>query len=110
MKWFANISRIIVGLVFVFSGFVKGVDPLGFTYRLEDYFYAFHWNSFVPFALFLTILLCTIEFTVGVMLLLNLRMKIASWLLLLMMLFFTCLTLNDAVNNPCLIAAALAMP
>ena len=100
MKWIANISRILVGIVFVFSGFVKGVDPLGTAYRLEDYFVAFNWSFFIPLALFFSILLCTLEFTIGIMLLLNLRMKLTSWLLLLMMLFFTALTLNDAVNNP----------
>lgn len=100
MKLLANFSRIFVGLVFIFSGFVKGDDPLGFSYRLEDYFIAFHWPSFIPLALFLTILLCTIEFAIGIMLIFNLRMKLASWLLLLMMLFFTGLTLNDAINNP----------
>ena len=100
MKWFANISRILVGMVFVFSGFVKGVDPLGTAYKLEDYFVAFNWDFFIPLALFFSIVLCTIEFVTGVMLLLNLRMKVTSWLLLAMMLFFTVLTLNDALYNP----------
>lgn len=100
MKWLANFSRILVGFVFVFSGFVKGIDPLGMSYRLEDYFIAFNWPIFIPYALFLTILLCTIEFTLGIMLLFNLRMKISAWLLLLMMLFFTVLTFNDAIYNP----------
>lgn len=100
MKWIANFSRIFVGLVFVFSGFVKGVDPLGTAYRLEDYFFAFNWDFFVPLALFFSILLCTIEFAVGAMLLFNLNMKKVSWLLLAMMLFFTGLTLNDAISNP----------
>jgi len=100
MKWISNISRILIGIIFVFSGFVKGVDPLGTAYRLEDYFVAFNWSFFIPFALFFSIFLCTLEFMVGIMLLLNLRMKLASWLLLLMMVFFTGLTLNDAINNP----------
>lgn len=100
MKWIANFSRILIGIVFVFSGFVKGVDPLGTAYRLEDYFIAFNWSFFIPMALFFSILLCTIEFAVGAMLLLNLRMKLTSWLLLLMMVFFTALTFNDALNNP----------
>jgi uncharacterized membrane protein YphA (DoxX/SURF4 family) len=100
MKILANISRLFVGIVFIFSGFVKGVDPLGFTYRLEDYFIAFNIESLMPLALVLTILLCTVEFTIGIMLLLNLKIKLASWLLLLMMLFFTLLTFNDAINNP----------
>jgi len=100
MKKLATVSRILVGLVFVFSGFVKGVDPLGTAYRLEDYFIAFNWEFFIPLSLFFSILLCTIEFTTGIMLLLNLKMKTTSWLLLLMMLFFTGLTLNDALYSP----------
>jgi len=100
MKWIANLSRLLVGLVFVFSGFVKGVDPLGTAYRLEDYFVAFNWEHFMPLALFFSILLCTVEFSIGAMLLFNLRMKLTSWVLLLMMLFFTGLTLNDALYNP----------
>jgi uncharacterized membrane protein YphA (DoxX/SURF4 family) len=100
MKWIANFSRVLIGIVFVFSGFVKGVDPLGTAYRLEDYFIAFNWTVFIPYALFFSIVLCTIEFAVGAMLLFNLRLKFTSWVLLLMMVFFTALTLNDALRNP----------
>lgn len=100
MKLFARITRVLLGGVFIFSGFVKGDDPLGFAYKLEDYFIAFQWDSFIPFALFFSILLCTVEFSLGVMLLLNLRLKLASWLVFFMMLFFTGLTLNDAIYSP----------
>ncbi len=100
MKRVANISRILIGIVFVFSGFVKGVDPLGFAYKLEDYFIAFNCGFLIPLTLFFSILLCTLEFSIGIMLLLNLRMKLTSWLLLLMMIFFTGLTLNDAIFSP----------
>ncbi len=97
MKILANICRILCGLTFIFSAFVKGVDPLGFTYRIEDYFIAFNMQWAIPLSLTLSILMCTLEFSVGVMLLLKLRMKLTSWLLLLMMVFFTLLTLNDAI-------------
>ena len=100
MKIIANISRILVGLVFIFSGFVKGVDPLGTAYRIEDYFIAFGTDWANPLSLFLSIFLCTVEFTLGIALLLNLRLKYMSWPLLLMMAFFTVLTLNDAIYNP----------
>jgi uncharacterized membrane protein YphA (DoxX/SURF4 family) len=95
-----NICRILVGLVFIFSGFVKGVDPLGTAYRIEDYFIAFGMDWANPLALFLSIFLCAVEFTLGMALLLNLRIKLISWPLLLMMIFFTILTLNDAIFNP----------
>jgi uncharacterized membrane protein YphA (DoxX/SURF4 family) len=100
MKIIANISRILVGLVFIFSGFVKGVDPLGTAYRMEDYMAAFgaHWAD--PLALFLSIVLSALEFTLGMAMLLNLRLKVLSWPLLVLMIFFTGLTLNDAIFNP----------
>jgi len=95
-----NISRILVGLVFIFSGFVKGVDPLGTAYRIEDYFIAYGMDWANPLSLFLSIFLCAVEFTLGVALLLNLRLKLVSWPLLLMMAFFTVLTFFDAIYNP----------
>ena len=99
MKIFRNFSRILVGLVFIFSGFVKGIDPLGFSYRLEDYFQVFGMPWAVPFALILTIFLVTLEFTIGISLLFNLWIKGFAWALLGMMLFFTCLTGFDALYN-----------
>jgi hypothetical protein len=53
MKTIANISRLLVSLVFIFSGFVKGVDPLGTAYRIEDYFIAFGTDWANPLSLFL---------------------------------------------------------
>jgi uncharacterized membrane protein YphA (DoxX/SURF4 family) len=100
MKIPANISRLLVALVFIFSGFVKGVDPLGTAYRIEDYFIAFGTDWANPLSLFLSIFLCAVEFSLGVALLLNLRLKYLAWPLLLMMLFFTLLTFNDALYNP----------
>lgn len=99
MKVLRNICRIIVGLVFIFSGFVKGVDPLGTVYRMEDYFYAFGITWAVPFSLYLTIFLCTLEFTIGVSLLLNLWIRGIVWILLPVLTFFTFLTFFDAVYN-----------
>jgi uncharacterized membrane protein YphA (DoxX/SURF4 family) len=100
MKIIANISRILVALVFLFSGFVKGVDPLGTAYRIEDYLIAFGTEWAIPLSLFLSIFLCAVEFTLGAALLFNFRLKYLSWPLLLMMTFFTVLTLNDAFYNP----------
>jgi uncharacterized membrane protein YphA (DoxX/SURF4 family) len=100
MKTLANISRILVALVFLFSGFVKGVDPLGTAYRIDDYFVAFGTEWAMPFSLFLSIFLCAVEFTLGAALLFNFRLKVLSWPLLLMMVFFTLLTLNDAIFEP----------
>lgn len=101
MKYFVlNFSRLITGVVFVFSGFVKGVDPLGTAYKLTDYFAAYDMLWANDFALFLSILLCTVEFAIGAALIFNLRMRFTSWALLLMMTFFTLLTLYDAIYAP----------
>lgn len=95
-----NTSRILTGLVFIFSGFVKGVDPLGTAYRIEDYLIAYNATWAMGLALPLAILLCSIEFGVGMALLANVRMKLTSWVLLLMMSFFTLLTFYDALYEP----------
>jgi len=100
MKVLVNLIRILVALVFIFSGFVKGVDPLGTAYRIEDYFNAFGTDWANPLSLYLSIFLSTLEFTIGVALLLNFRLKVIAWPLMLMMVFFTVLTLNDAIYNP----------
>jgi len=100
MKALIVFSRLFVGLIFVFSGFVKGVDPLGTAYRLDDYFIAFNTTWAMPFSLFLSVVLSALEFVLGVVLLLNLQIKFFAWVLFPLMIFFTLLTLNDAINNP----------
>jgi uncharacterized membrane protein YphA (DoxX/SURF4 family) len=84
----------------MFSGFVKGVDPLGSVYKFNEYFevYGVEWLSSI--SLFLAVLLCTIEFTVGVMLVSGIKPKLSSWLAFIMMFFFTGLTFLSAINNP----------
>lgn len=99
MRILRNIFRILVGLVFIFSGFVKGVDPLGTVYRMDDYFLAFNVAWAMPLSLYLTIVLCAIEFMIGISLLFNLWIRKTAWLLLPMMTFFTILTFFDAVYN-----------
>ena len=100
MKWLRNISRILVGLVFIFSGFVKGIDPWGGTYKITDYFYAFHLDFLVPIALPLSFILSFAEFAIGVGLLSGTFLRFFSWMALIFMSFFTPLTLYLALNNP----------
>ena len=95
-----TIARISVGLLFVYSGLVKGVDPLGTQFRIEDYFYAFNTLWAIPAALPLSLLLNAFEFSLGVFLILNLRMRLLSWVVTLMMLVFGVITLNDALYSP----------
>ena len=99
MKILRIISRILVGLVFIFSGFVKGVDPLGTAYRITDYLQVYHMDWAIPLSLTLSVILCSFEFVLGVLLVLNVKMKQTAWLVLLMMLFFTIVTYVDARHN-----------
>ena len=99
-----TISRLIVGLVFLFSSFSKGVDPLGTSYKIQEYMTAWTIGSFsfewaLPMATFLSVAMITLEFLVGVLMLANCWRKFAAWLLLLMMSFFTVTTFIDALTN-----------
>jgi uncharacterized membrane protein YphA (DoxX/SURF4 family) len=100
MKLLTKICRILTGLLFIFSGFVKGVDPMGTAYKLTDYLSAFGIGSFDVLSLPLSILLCTAEFITGMMLISGSCIKTASWLAALFMLVFTPLTLFLALYNP----------
>lgn len=94
------VSRFIVGATFIFSGFVKGVDPYGFAFKIEDYFLAYNvqWAMFL--ALPLSIFLCTIEFVTGIAIMFVLKIRAFSWILLLLMLGFTVITTIDALYSP----------
>lgn len=101
MRFLLFISRIIVGLVFCFSGFVKAVDPLGSCYKFTDYFtYAFDMPALAGLSLPLAFVLSALEFTTGVMLIFKLRSNMAAWLALIFMIIFTPLTFYLALTNP----------
>ncbi|MCP4309908.1 MAG: DoxX family protein [Bacteroidetes bacterium] len=100
MKYFKVVSRFLLGIVFIFSGFVKAVDPLGSAYKFADYFTAFKIGFLEFSSLPLAILLAAFELVLGVALILGYRRKIVYWLLLWFMLFFTVLTLLLAIFNP----------
>ena len=98
------VCRWVVGLVFLFSSFVKGVDPMGTTFKVQEYMTAwsiggltFEWA--LPFADFMSVALICAEFLVGVLLITNAYRRLSAWLLVLMMLFFTVTTLVDAITN-----------
>lgn len=97
-----NACRFLLGALFIFSGFVKAVDPLGSFYKIQDYLTAFGIISWFPsyLPLFFGIALSAVEFCVGVFLLLGIRRKVASTLALLLMLVMTPLTLYLALANP----------
>lgn len=93
--------RTLLGLLFVFSGFVKCVDPTGGAIKIEDYFIAWGFD-FIPFEVDMTlsVLQNVLEFVVGFMLLTNVYTRWASLGALIFMCFFTPLTLYIAIVNP----------
>jgi len=94
------ISRLVLGVVFIFSGFVKGVDPLGSTYKFTDYFNAFNLGFLEPFALALALILAAAEFIIGVSLIFRFRYRLAVWAVTVFMSFFTLITFVLALTNP----------
>lgn len=97
-----TIARTLLGLTFIFSGFVKAVDPLGTTYKIEDYLTAFGgiFLDAMPLATVAAVVMIAFEFVLGCCLLCNVRTNITSWLALLFMLVMTPLTLYIALENP----------
>lgn len=94
------ITRWMVGMVFVFSGFVKGIDPMGFYYKFNDYFEALH-LKFLEFLSFPgAFILPWAEFMIGVTLLTGVMIRLSTKLAFAFMLFFTPLTLYIALKNP----------
>jgi hypothetical protein len=100
MKIFWNVCRIIVGLVFIFSGTVKAIDPLGSAYKFHDYFQAFDIAFLNSLSLPLAILLCTVEFITGFSVLTGFRLKTGILGAFILMMIFTPLTLILALTNP----------
>ncbi|MBQ3580407.1 MAG: DoxX family protein [Bacteroidales bacterium] len=98
------IARWFVGLVFLFSSFSKGVDPLGTGFKVQEYMTAWSIGNFtfewaLPLANFLSVALICAEFVVGVLLITGSFRRLSAWLLAAMMLFFTVTTLIDAITN-----------
>ena len=100
MKTIRLISRIITGLVFIFSGFVKGIDPLGLTYKFNDYFQAFHLPFLNETSLTLALLMCAAEFIVGFSLVSGYKLKFGIRGVTFFMILFTILTFVIALTNP----------
>jgi uncharacterized membrane protein YphA (DoxX/SURF4 family) len=93
---FMYITRVIVGLLFIFSGLIKANDPLGFGYKLQEYFEVFHISFLNDYAVAFAILLCTLEIVLGALLLLGFWSSKVAWGLLLIIIFFTFLTFYSA--------------
>ncbi len=109
MKAAISLSRIFVGVLFIFSGLVKANDPLGLAYKMEEFFLKWNeglangsfflnkpliglFNFFDDHSLALSVIMIAFEIIAGAALLLGWRIKLFSWLLLLLIVFFTFLT------------------
>ncbi|MGV6845995.1 MAG: BT_3928 family protein [Lutibacter sp.] len=101
MKWLVQISRILIGITFIFSGFVKMVDPLGTSYKLQEYLGPDVLNLpfLVHYALPLAVFLIFIEFFLGVTILLGFLPKLTVWSLFGLILLFLFLTWYSAYYN-----------
>ena len=92
MKYLLWFLRIVVGLLFIFSGLVKANDPLGLTYKMIEFFEAWHMAFMAPYAMIFSIVMIAFEFMAGVALLLGYAARIFCTLLLLLNIFFTFVT------------------
>jgi len=90
------ICRLLVGLLFIFSGLIKINDPLGFSYKLQEYFEVFHITFLDGLALYIAVILCALEIILGFALLIGVRGKQVAWGLLLLIIFFAFLTFYSA--------------
>ena len=101
LKLLVHMSRIFVGAMFIFSGFVKLVDPIGSQYKFEEYFSegVLNLEFLIPYALPFSILLIIVEIMLGVSLLLGYKSKITTWSLLGITTVFLFLTWYSAYYN-----------
>lgn len=102
IDWF---SRFFVGGLFIFSGFIKLNDPVGTEIKLEEYFEVFaadfgsFFKVFIPFSLEIGLILIVLEIVLGVAVLIHYRMPLTTWVLLVLIIFFTFLTGYSAILN-----------
>ena len=103
----ASVARVLVGGLFIVSGLVKANDPIGFAYKLEEYFEdgalafrikewfgapEFSLEFFMNYALLLSVIICIVEIILGVLVILGGKIKLVSYAMMGMMIFFTFLT------------------
>ena len=100
--WTVNASRLVLAVVFLFSGYVKGADPTGMAYKVGAYFQ--HWHlPFTDASLVVqgcVVLLAAVEFVIGLYLLLGIRRRLTSLAVFLFMTGMTALTVYIYLYNP----------
>lgn len=105
MKNLDKVVRWFVGILFIFSGLVKLNDPMGTGIKMEEYFEVFStdisslFHYLVPFSLSVGLFVVILEILLGIAVLINYRMNLTTWILLLLIIFFTFLTFYSAAFN-----------
>lgn len=100
LKILTECCRLLIGVVFIFSGFVKAVDPMGGAIKIGEYLTSFGLDMLQPFTVLISFNLSAIEFALGVCLLLGVYRRFTTFLVLFFMAFMTPLTLYLALFDP----------
>ena len=92
MKYFLNFCRIFVGVLFIFSGLIKANDPLGLSYKMQEFFELWNLTALNDYTLVLSILMIAFEIIAGVAVIIGWQFRLFSWMLFMLIVFFTFLT------------------
>ncbi len=92
MKLIIQIIRVFVGVLFIFSGLIKANDPMGLSYKMQEFFEIWGMHFLNDYTLVMSILMIGFEIIAGVALLVGWQIRLFSWLLFLLIVFFTFLT------------------
>ena len=91
-RTFLNTARLLVGILFIFSGLIKANDPLGLSYKMQEFFEVWNMPALDAYTLGFSIVMIVFEILAGVAVILGWRMRLFAWLLLLLIIFFSFLT------------------
>ena len=91
-KTFLNTARLLVGILFIFSGLIKANDPLGLSYKMQEFFEVWNMPALDAYTLGFSIVMIVFEILAGVAVIIGWRMRLFAWLLLLLIIFFSFLT------------------
>ncbi len=91
-RTFLNTARLLVGILFIFSGLIKANDPLGLSYKMQEFFEAWNLSGFDTWTLGFSIVMIVFEILAGVAVILGWKMRLFAWLLILLIIFFSFLT------------------
>src|ERR1700712_1465893 len=89
---FLTTARLLVGILFIFSGLIKANDPLGLSYKMQEFFEVWNMPWLDNYTLAFSVVMIVFEILAGVAVILGWRMRLFAWLLLLLIIFFSFLT------------------